>query len=737
MELLKKFAAGVLRRLYRVRIVGLEHYQRAGSRVMIVANHTSYLDAVLITVFLPDRLTFAINTHVASAWWVRPFLRFVEFFPLDPANPHSIRSLIRHLQADRRTVIFPEGRITVTGSLMKIYQGPGLVADRSHATLLPLRIEGAQYTPFSRLRGRVRLRWFPQVTLHFLPPRPLDLPPTLQGRVRRNRAGQQLTDIMTELMFATSDFHRTLPQALVDAGRIHGARRVVAEDVARQPCRYRDLLLRINVLGPWLSARSQAGDYVGVLLPNTVAAVTTFFALQLYGRIPAMLNFTAGPRGVEAALTAARISTIITSRRFVAGARLEELITVVAKRASVVYLEDLLGDVSWRAKLTAWLRARAMTWIVARYAARVSPADPAVVLFTSGSEGLPKGVVLSHENLLANGAQVAARLDFNSQDVVLNALPLFHSFGLTVGTLLPLLAGMKVFLYPSPLHYRIIPEVAYDLNATLLFGTNTFLAGYARFAHPYDFYSVRHVFAGAEKLHEETRRIWADKFGVRILEGYGTTETSPVLAANTAMESRVGTVGRLLPGVEYRLKAVTGVAEGGRLCVRGPNVMLGYLRANNPGVLEPPATEDGEGWYDTGDVVSVDDDGFVAVLGRLKRFAKIGGEMVSLMVGEELAAQLWPGHRHAVVSVRDTHKGEQLVLVTEYTQAARQPLLQLARQQGLVELCVPRRIVFVKDLPLLGSGKVDYPQLQAQVDNDLRGVADAAEEESLGHDVVP
>ena len=275
------------------------------------------------------------------------------------------------------------------------------------------------------------------------------------------------------------------------------------------------------------------------------------------------------------------------------------------------------------------------------------PDEPAVVLFTSGSEGMPKGVALSHANVLANREQVAARIDFSSQDMILNALPLFHSFGLTTGTLLPLLSGMRTFFYPSPLHYRIVPEIAYDVNATLLFGTNTFLAGYARFAHPYDFYSVRYAFAGAEKLKDETRRVWTDKFGVQVFEGYGTTETSPVLAANTPIDMRAGTVGRFLPGIEYALDPVPGV-EGGRLSVRGPNVMLGYLKHDKPGVIQPPATERGAGWYDTGDIVTIDADGFVTIQGRAKRFAKIGGEMISLAAVEELAARAWPDAQHAV-----------------------------------------------------------------------------------------
>jgi acyl-[acyl-carrier-protein]-phospholipid O-acyltransferase/long-chain-fatty-acid--[acyl-carrier-protein] ligase len=330
--------------------------------------------------------------------------------------------------------------------------------------------------------------------------------------------------------------------------------------------------------------------------------------------------------------------------------------------------------------------------------------DPAVVLFTSGSEGTPKGVVLSHRNLLANRHQLSTVIDISPRDLVFNALPVFHSFGLTGGLLMPLLAGVRTFLYPSPLHYRTVPELAYGTNATILFGTDTFLAGYARVADNYDFYSVRYVFAGAERVKPETRRVWFEKFGIRILEGYGATETAPGLAVNTPMHFKAGTVGRLLPGIEHRVEAVPGIEAGGRLFVRGPNVMLGYLRAEKPGVLEPPA----DGWYDTGDIVEIDADGFVTIKGRAKRFAKVAGEMVPLGAVEDLVASVWPTHQHAVVAVPDPKRGEQLVLVTDRSDANRAALATAARNAGLPEIFVPRSIVPVPKIPILGTGKVDY-----------------------------
>ncbi len=440
------------------------------------------------------------------------------------------------------------------------------------------------------------------------------------------------------------------------------------------------------------------------MLPNATGAAATLLAVMSAGRIPAMINFTAGPVSILSACRAAEVGTIVTSRAFIEKAKLEWLLGRLAAEVAIVHLEDVRAEVGMRDKLRGFWHAR-------RPLVRREPDDPAVILFTSGSEGTPKGVVLSHRNILSNAAQAAARIDFGRADTLFNVLPFFHAFGLTAGLILPLVSGVRVYLYPSPLHYRLIPELIYATNATILFGTDTFLAGYARTAHGYDLRSLRYVLAGAEPVREATRRAYLEKFGLRIFEGYGVTETSPVLALNTPMFNRFGAVGRLLPGIEARLEPVPGIFEGGRLHVKGPNVMLGYLRADRPGVLETPL----HGWHDTGDIVTIDAEGFVAIRGRATRFAKIAGEMVSLAAVEALAGELWPEASCVAAPIPDSRKGERIVLVTDSPGATRAELQAYAKTRGASELMLPGEVLVVDAVPLLGTGKADFTAVVALV----------------------
>jgi acyl-[acyl-carrier-protein]-phospholipid O-acyltransferase / long-chain-fatty-acid--[acyl-carrier-protein] ligase len=691
------FLSILLRAFYRLEVRGRENLDKAGPNAIIALNHVSFLDGAVALSILNKEPVFAVDHGFAQRWWVKPLLKLTRAMPLDPTRPLATRTLIHAVRNGETLVIFPEGRITVTGQLMKVYDGAALIAEKSGAMVVPVRIEGLEATIFSRLsRTQVRRRWFPKVKVTVLEPVRLAVDDALKGRARRQAAGAMLYQIMSDLIFRTTPTDRTVIEAVVDAAKIQGWRRVAVEDPVTGKLSYRKLLVGARVLAVKFEPLAAEGEAVGVMLPNANGAAATLLGMMSAGRVPAMINFTAGATNILAACTAAAVRTIVTSRGFVERARLEKLVETLAETVRIIYLEDLRGAVSIGDKIRALLAYRHA--LVTRNADK-----PAAILFTSGSEGTPKGVVLSHRNMLCNAAQAAARIDFGRTDKVFNTLPVFHAFGMTVGLVLPLVSGVPVFLYPSPLHYRIVPELVYGANATILFGTDTFLSGYARAAHPYDFRSVRYVLAGAEPVKEATRRLWAEKFGLRILEGYGVTETAPALALNTPMFNRFGTVGRLLPGIEARLEPVPGIEEGGRLYVRGPNVMLGYLKADRPGLLTPPE----EGWHDTGDIVTIDRDGFVTIRGRAKRFAKIGGEMISLAAVENLASELWPNAQSAVITEPDPRRGERLVLVTEKEDATRAAFQAYAKSKGAPDLMAPAEVMVVDKLPVLGSGKAD------------------------------
>lgn len=712
--LLRSVARTILGWCYRVEVVGAENFEKAGDRVLIIANHTSFLDAALIAAYVPAKVTFAVNTYIAQAWWMKPFLKMVDAYPVDPTNPMAIKGLVDVVKSGKIGMIFPEGRISVTGSLMKVYEGPGLIADKARAKVLPIRIDGAQYTPFSRLKGKVNLHSFPKITLTILPPRDFTLPADVMGRRRRQLAAAQLYDMMSGMVFDASDIDRPLLTSLMHASRIFGEKHIIVEDPLRRPLTYRAFISRVFALAQTLGRQVKVDSSatipaVGVLLPNMVGTAVTFFALHALRRTPAMINFSSGPAQTVSACKTALIRTVITSKRFIEMGKMDATITALQEAGvEFLYLEDIAQDVGIADKAVG-LVARYVPEFVDMFRRKASPYDPAVVLFTSGSEGTPKGVVLSHRNIQSNRYQVASRVDFGPSDIVFNCLPMFHSFGLTGGTLLPILSGLRAFYYPSPLHYRIVPELIYDTNATILFGTDTFLSGYARFAHPYDFHAIRYVFAGAEKLKDETRRVYAEKYGVRIFEGYGATETAPVISINTPMHNRPGSVGRLMPGMEHRLEMVEGLASNvGKLVIRGPNIMLGYLKSDAPGILQPPDA----GWYDTGDIVALDDDGFLTIQGRMKRFAKIAGEMVSLSAVEIALQKLWPDSQHAVISVKDEKKGEKLILFTTRADAKAEDIAAHFKKLGLNELSIPKQIAPVAEIPVLGTGKTDYVSLQ-------------------------
>jgi len=507
------------------------------------------------------------------------------------------------------------------------------------------------------------------------------------------------------------DGERPVFDALLDARDRYGAKKPILEDQDRNPLTYTDLIRASFALGRKIAGVTRKGEHVGVLLPSGSGVVVTFFGLHAFGRVPTMLNFTSGLRNLKAACKLAGVKTVLTAHRFIEQGKLHDLVDAIETCARVVYLEDLREKIGLADKAFA----AAAGALPRQFRTATRPEDPGVILFTSGSFGAPRGVVLSQTNLVANVRQIEAHIDLDPDWVMFNPLPTFHCFGLTGGVLLPLLTGMKAFEYPSPLHIKQIPQLIRESGASILLATDTFVNQYARAAAPGDLSGLQFIVCGAEKVREETHNLIAERFGgVPVLEGYGATEAAPVVAVNKPVDNRRGTVGGLLPGMETRIDPVEGIAEGGRLYLRGPNVMLGYLREG--GGIEPPV----DGWHDTGDVVTMTEDGWITIKGRVKRFAKIGGEMVSLTAAEDLASAVWPDGRHAVVSMPDSKKGERLILFTDRSDASVAPLVAHAQTIGAPELSVPRKIVRITEVPVLGTGKTDYVAIQRMAETEMR-----------------
>ena len=705
-----RLLAWLIRILFRLKIDHRERLVFDGPTI-IMPNHVSFLDALLLYLMLPPSVWFVVNTEIAARPWVALTLRFCNHVKIDNRNPYSLRTIINVVRDGNPVVLFPEGRISNTGGLMKMYTGAALIAWKTSARVYPVILRGPEYSFFSRIKDKVIPRWLPQIRIFIGEPSVLVTETELGFRVQKAAITDKLLSLMQDTMFlarrqeyAQLDFFARLQLA----AKTHGGSRLIVRDLNRA-VNYRALITGVHVMAGKLRPTFAVNENtVGVLLPNAVAHVVVLFALFRLGKTPAIMNFSTGLRNVLDSADTAGIKTVLTSRAFVEKANLGELVGQLATTNQVVFLEDLAKTISLLDKLNGLYR-------YFRRQPGAATADSRLILFTSGTEGRPKGVVLSHQAILANIDQASSVIDYSPADRMLNALPMFHSFGLMAGTMLPILGGIELFLYPSPLHFRIVPEVAYDFNATLMLGTPTFLAGYGKVAHPYDFHRLRYLLAGGEKLRQPVRDLWLDKFGIRILEGYGVTETGPVLCLNTPLSARTGTVGKFLPGIEWRLDPVPGIDSGGNLVVRGPNLMEGYL-------LYEQGFRPVDGWYATGDVVSVDSAGYVSIQARLKRFAKIAGEMINLQLVEEAASACFSTGLHAAVAAADGRKGERVVLFTTNSQTTRDVLREYFLQAGHSVLYVPSRIVSIAAMPLLGTGKPDYLGLQKQAEKLLNGV---------------
>lgn len=679
--------------------------------VLLVPNHVSWLDWLFLGVVLDDDWRFVTSSTTANTSRLHRFIMTNRrTFPVNFTSAYAVRDMADFLERGGRLVLFAEGRISITGGLMKLFDGTGFLIRKTNAKVITCYLRGANRLPYVKHKGWTK--FFPRVSAHFSDALSGPTMTNVSHTVARQKLTTWLRDQMVRQQFEVEmEFGPQNVLGAVAETASHLPKKTALEDVSFMRLSYRKLMIGTQVLaGQWRRLLEKPRDTrVGVLLPNVNGLPVTLLSLWAGGHVPAVLNFSSGVSTMLGCLQLARIETVITSRAFLERAKLD-LTPFSAAGIRLVYLDDVRADVSGFAKIYSAFAQ--LTRPGRRFVNATLPGDAtAVILFTSGSEGVPKGVELTHRNLVANIRQASAVMDLTDDDRFFNTLPLFHSFGLTAGTLFPLVRGCYTFLYPTPLHYRVIPSLVYDRSCTVLMGTNTFLNGYARKAHPYDFTTLRYLVAGAEKVQAATFDTWAKKFGIRILEGYGATECSPVLTLNTRMEPGVGSAGRLLPGIEAKLEPVDGVTSGGRLHVRGPNIMKGYLNPEANARFQSM-----KGWYDTGDIVEIDGDGFVHIRGRLKRFAKISGEMVSLTAVEDALAGAFPqfGLRSqvAIATRPDEDKGEVLIAITNESRLQLSDIRAALRAKGLSNLSAPRELRVLPSIPKLGTGKTDYRQLE-------------------------
>lgn len=680
--------------LYSTKVIHKERLQTNEPSIYI-ANHTSLLDAVLLSVHLPQNAVFVANTEIAKKYaWA---MKGKSVIAVDPMNPYSVREMLKVLKGGKSLVIFPEGRITVTNSLMKLYSGVTYLSLKTGAKLIPIAINGAEKAKkFTYLEGKIPTQWFPETSLYVGNAFSL---PDMEGATMRQKKEMGTHIIYRKLQDVLLESRMPEKIHLVDMlrQRVKEAPDMVVAEELKTKVTMKDFWRKVLGLSKIIE-KKVTDKRVGVLLPTSIANMATVFALLHNGKTPALLNFSMDASTLQSCLDTGEISTILTSRLFVEKGKLQPLVDSCSKQAQIMYLEDLAKEISASMKLQVLLRENK----------KVSSEASDILLFTSGSEGFPKGVLLTHRNVYANLQQARLMIDFSSKDKIINALPMFHSFGLIL-SFLSVLCHVPTFLVPSPLLYKAIPEITYDRKGTILFGTSTFLSAYGRYANPYDFYSIRYVFCGAEKLQEHVRNLWMEKTGISVYEGYSLTETAPILSLQTPMLYQKGSVGCLVPGVKYQIEKVEGVEEGGKLKVQAPNVMRGYL-IHGKGFEETPE------WFDTGDIVTMDNKGFVTIQGRAKQFVKIGGEMVSLAFVEQHAKAALGVDDVVAVGLSDARKGERIELAVTSLDATIQQLRDYWKKQNLSTLSLPSRIHVFASIPLLGSGKVDRISIKKQIE---------------------
>jgi len=715
-----RFCVVVVTRLfYRIRTAGLDNlpYEHGA---LLVSNHVTWVDALLISSATQRRIRFLMDRSIYETRWIRPLFRLMGVIPICANDPprrtvEAFRQAREELDNGFLVCIFAEGRLTRNGNMNAFRAGFERIARGSPYPLIPVHIGNAWGSIFSYYRGKLAGGL----------PYAIPYPVTLQfgTALAASASPAELRQAVAELGCGVFDLLKG-PDDLLGRRLIARARRRwwhhAMSDTTGKRLTFGRLLTASIALGDILRQEVKDDAMVGILLPASVGGAIANLAMTLQGRVTVNLNFTASAEAVASSIRQCGIRTVISSRAFI-----EKLGNGFTPPPGVRYLEDIAGGITPGRKAVALLKALLVPARMLACSGKAGPDDIATVIFSSGSTGEPKGVMLSHANVLANIEQVRQVFRYTPQERFAAVLPFFHAFGLTVTLWAPVVCGFSVYYHPNPLEGAAIGSMVREYRLTIMVATPTFLLSWMRRAGEEDFKSLRALITGAEKLAPRVAEAFAARFGVRPAEGYGATELSPVVSLNIAdvecggvrqIGTKEGSVGHPLPGVAVRIvHPETGVpvppGGAGLLKVRGPNVMRGYL--GRPGKTAEVLQD---GWYSTGDIASVDEDGFIFLQDRLSRFSKIGGEMVPHLAVEEALHKALAAEERcvAVVAVEDERKGEQLVVCCTPAAGDLKRLHALLDGGDLPNLWRPKRdnYMVLEEIPTLGAGKIDIHRLK-------------------------
>jgi acyl-[acyl-carrier-protein]-phospholipid O-acyltransferase / long-chain-fatty-acid--[acyl-carrier-protein] ligase len=705
---------------YRIRVRGGENLPKRGP-ALVVCNHISFVDPFLIGACTERFVRFLMYRQFYETRGIRWLAQLMGAIPISEADKPrdmvaSLREAQERLKEGDLVCIFAEGSITRTGNLLRFRRGFERITRGIDVPIIPIHLDRVWGSIFSYERGRFFFKW----------PRRIPYPVTitmgepLRAPADAFHARQAVMSLGADAFAHRDAVQRPLPDLFVEAAR-RNWRRLAMADSGKRKVSFGRALVGAALFRSLILKRCRDEKMVGILLPPSVPTALLNIGISLSGRVPVNLNYTASAESMQIAIQRCQIKTIFTSEKL-----LERL--SIPKTPNMVMIEDAPGSFSAAQKFFTLLAARLLPrpllrrWLVPR---EVRLDSLATVIFSSGSTGIPKGVMLSHRNIVSNIEGIEQAINVDRNDCILGILPFFHSFGFTVGLWLPLLSGFRVVFHSSPIESRKIGELARKYGVTLLIATPTFMWDYVRRCQPDDFKSVRLAIVGAEKMKPELAVMFKEKFGVPLYEGFGCTELSPVVSVGTPgyfneaekqYGFKPGTVGHPIPGTAVRIVNPAsweelGPNQEGMLMVKGPSVMMGYL-----GDAEKSREVIRDGWYTTGDIAKIDEDGFITITDRLSRFSKIAGEMVPhIQIEDALQKALGSAEPKLVVtSIADDQKGERLIVLHTPLEVTVDDLLKRLRDADLPRLWLPRRENFfqIETLPTLGSGKMDLARVK-------------------------